>query len=121
MPNTRPTISDLATWGLSSQTADLLSQHPEILTDLAQARRLPPLPPGYHPAVIDVLFDDVPYLRTEQGVMTVVRECLSDYQPRFIEYRVDDETAFFQVGHEVIVNRLDGIAQMMGRGTACHS
>ena len=44
-----------------------------------------------------------------------MREYLPDYQPRFIEYRIDDETAFFQVGGEIVVNRLDAIAEMIGR------
>ena len=110
--STRP---DLTTWGLSPQAIEVLNQEPEILEDLAQARSLPPLPPGYSPAVVEVLFEDVPYLRSEQGVLSILRECLPDYQPRFIEYRVDDETAFFQVGGEVVVNCLEAIAEMMGR------
>jgi len=100
---------------LSPQSIEVLSREPEILDDLAQVRSLPPLPPGHSPAVVEVLFEDVPYLRSEQGVLSVLREYLPDYQPRFIEYRIDDETAFFQVGGEIVVNRLDAIAEMIGR------
>ena len=109
------THPDLTTWGLSSQAIEVLSREPAILDDLAQAKSLPPLPPGYSPAVIEVLFEDVPYLRSEQGVLSILRECLPDYQPRFIEYRIDDETAFFQIGGEIVVNRLEAIAHLMGR------
>jgi len=106
---------DPSSWGLSPQAIEVLSREPEILEDLAQVRSLPPLPPGYSPAVVEVLFEDLPYLRSEQGVLSILRECLPDYQPRFIEYRVDDETAFFQIGGEIVVNRLEAIAHLMGR------
>ena len=114
------TLPNLETWGLSAQAIAVLRREPEILADVAEARQRPPLPPGYCPNVIEVLFEDVPYLRSEQGVLSVLRDCLPDYQPRFIEYRVDEETAFFQVGSDVVVNRLEGIAQLLGR-MSCHS
>ena len=113
-------VPDLKTWGVSAQAIAVLSQEPEILADVAKARNRPPLPPGYCPDVIEVLFEDLPYLRSEQGVLSVLRDCLPNYQPRFIEYRVDEETAFFQVGSDVVVNRLEGIAQLMGR-MSCRS
>jgi hypothetical protein len=114
------TLPNLETWGLSAQAIAFLSQEPEILADVAEARNRPPLPPGYCPDVIEVLFEDVPYLRSEQGVLSVLRDCLPNYQPQFIEYRLDEETAFFQVGSDIIVNRLEAIAQLMGR-LPCHS
>ena len=119
MPNNH-TLPNLETWGVSAPAITVLSQEPEILVDLAEARERPPLPPGYYPDVIEVLFEDVPYLRSEQGVLSVLRDCLPNYQPRFIEYRMDEETAFFQVGSYVVVNRLEGIAQLMGR-SLCRS
>lgn len=119
MPSNR-TLPNLDTWGVSAQAIAVLSQEPEILVDLAEARNRPPLPPGYCPDVIEVLFEDVPYLRSDQGVLSVLRDCLPDYQPRFIEYRVDEETAFFQVGSDIVVNRLEGIADLMGR-SLCRS
>ncbi|MEM9505183.1 MAG: hypothetical protein AAGA01_14635 [Cyanobacteria bacterium P01_E01_bin.43] len=115
------TVLDLNTWGISAQTMEVLRHEPEILADLAEARERPPLPPGYCPDVIEVLFEDVPYLRSEQGVLSVLRDCLPDYQPRFIEYRVDEETAFFQVGSDIVVNRLEGIADLMAGRMSCRS
>ena len=114
------TLPNLDTWGVSAQAIAVLSHEPEILVDLAEARERPPLPPGYCPDVIEVLFEDLPYLRSEQGVLSVLRDCLPDYQPRFIEYRMDEETAFFQVGSDIVVNRLEAIAHLMGR-LLCHS
>jgi hypothetical protein len=102
------------TWGLSPQAALLLSKEPEILRDLERDRLLPPLPPGYVPIVVEVLFDDVPYLRSEQGIPTYVRDCRVDYQPQFVEYRFDDETAVFHVGDEYVINRIEGMAQVAG-------
>ena len=105
-------LPDLADWGLSAQAVSILSREPSILADLAESRLLPPLPPGYIPSVIEVLFDDVPYIRSTNGVLNFVRNCYLDYQPQFIEYRFDDETAIFQVGSEYVINRIEGIAQV---------
>lgn len=104
------TIPNPSDWGLSAQAAAVLSKEPEILTELAQDRLLPPFPPGYIPTVVEVLFDDVPYIRAERGVLTYVRDCHPDYQPPFVEYRFDDEIAVFQVGGEYVVNRTEGMA-----------
>jgi hypothetical protein len=107
-------LSDPTTWGLSPQAAFLLSKEPEILRDLERDRLLPPLPPGYVPIVIEILFDDVPYLRSEQGIPIYVRDCRPDYQPQFVEYRFDDETAVFHIGGEYVINRIEGMAQVAG-------
>lgn len=97
-------------WGLSSQAAALLSREPEILADLARERLLPPLPPGYIPTVVEVLFDDVTYLRSVQGTLVYTRNCAPNYEPAFIEYRFDEEIALFQIGDEYVVNRVEGMA-----------
>lgn len=103
---------DPAMWGLSQKAIHALNNEPTILQSLAADRLLPPLPPGYVPKVIEVLFDDVPYIRTEEGVVTRLRECHKDYKPSFVEYRFDDEIALFQISGEIVINRLEGIAQV---------
>lgn len=103
---------DPAMWGLSQKAIHALNDEPTILQSLAADRLLPPLPPGYVPKVIDVLFDDVPYIRTVDGVVTRLRECHEDYKPSFVEYRFDDEIALFQISGEIVINRLEGIAQV---------
>lgn len=112
---TTPTISPInpVDWGLSDNAVALLSREPEILVDLAESRQLPPLPPGYIPQVIEVLFDDIPYIRVEAGVVTYLRKCRPDYEPPFVEYRFDDEIALFQIGDELVVNRVEGIASIV--------
>ena len=107
-----PETIDPAGWGLSTKAINALNNEPTILQSLAADRKLPPLPPGYVPKVIEVLFDDVPYIRTVDGVITQLRECHKDYKPSFIEYRFDDEVALFQISGEIVINRLEGIAQV---------
>ena len=75
----------VTTWGLSPRATSFLSQHPEQLPALAEAKALPPLPPGYVPEAVEVLFDDVPYLRSVGGVLIFSRDCLPDYQPSCVE------------------------------------
>ncbi|WP_416671461.1 hypothetical protein [Egbenema bharatensis] len=105
-----PTLPNPFEWGLSLHAAVILSREPEILADLERARLLPPLPPGYIPTIVEVLFDDVPYIRAENGVISYIRDCHPEYQPLFIEYRFDDEIAVFQVGGEYVINRIAGMA-----------
>ncbi|PSN78336.1 hypothetical protein C8B47_17425 [filamentous cyanobacterium CCP4] len=65
--------------------------------------------------MVEVLFDDLPYLRSINGVLIFSRDCLPDYQPGCVEYRLDDQMAFFQVGGEVVIDRLGGLALVQGR------
>ena len=88
------------------QAQNLLAEMPEILEAVTEAQQRPPLPLGYVPSVIEVLFEDVLYLKSVDGVLLLARDCLADYQPRFVEYRFDDEMALFQVGRDVLVNRI---------------
>lgn len=103
----------LAEWGLSDRTIAVLAREPEIVSDLQQIRLLPPLPPGYTPKIVEVLFDDIVYVRSEGGIVTYSRDCSPDYQPPFTEWQFDGQTALFQVGSEVVVNRIEGIAEVV--------
>jgi hypothetical protein len=105
---------EITTWGLSPRATAYLSQYSEQIPVLAEAKALPPLPPGYVPETVEVLFDDVPYLRSVGGVLIFSRDCLPDYQPGCVEYRLDDQLAFFQVGGEVVVDRMGGLALVQG-------
>lgn len=100
----------LQEWELSDATISVLEKEPEIVAELVRVRHLPPLPPGYVPTIVELLFDDVPYVRSEHGQVVYLRHCEPDYQPPFVEYRFDGETAIFQVGGEYVVNRVEGIA-----------
>jgi hypothetical protein len=105
----------ITAWGLSPEATSYLNQHPEQLPALADAKALPPLPPGYVPEVVEVLFDGLPYLRAVNGELIFSRDCLPDYQPGCVEYRLDDQLAFFQIGSEVVVDRMGGLALVQGR------
>lgn len=108
----------LNSWGLSEPAVLTLSKEPEIVTDLVQARQQHPFPPGYTPTEIEILFDDVVFIRLRNGQAVYTRKCGPDYQPPFVEWRFDGHCAFFQVGGDVVVNRLGRMAQLdqlMGR------
>jgi hypothetical protein len=78
----------LQEWNLSERALAILSKESEIVVDLLHSRFLPPLPPGYIPTVVEVLYDDIPYIRSESGAVTYVRHCSPEYQPPFVEYSV---------------------------------
>ncbi|MCU0548442.1 MAG: hypothetical protein MUC48_03755 [Leptolyngbya sp. Prado105] len=101
----------LQEWELSEAAIAVLAKEPEIVVELIRARHLPLLPPGYVPTVVELLFDDIPYVRSEKGQLVYLRYCEPDYQPPFVEYRFDGEMAVFQVNGEYVVNRAEGMAQ----------
>lgn len=107
------TESLLRSWELSEAAISILAKEPELVAHLQDARSLPPFPPGYIPAVIEELFDDLPYRRWEWGQALPVyeRPCPAEYEPRFVEYSFDDETALFQVQGEIIVNRVNAMTE----------
>ncbi len=50
--------------------------------------------------------EDALAMQEDEAQLLMARDCLADYQPRFVEYRFDDEMAIFQVGRDVLVNRI---------------
>jgi hypothetical protein len=111
------TESILRSWNLSERTISILVKEPELVAYLQQVRSLPPFPPGYVPALIEELFDDLPYRRWEfeQTTPSYERRCPPNYDPPFVEYSFDDETALFCVGGEVIVNRVGAMVEYANR------
>ena len=107
----------LRTWGLSESAIAVLSSEPELVAHLEEMRSRPPFPPGYVPAVVEELFDDLPYRRWELGCSapTYERQCSVNYEPPFVEYSFDDETAVFHVRGEIIVNRIEAIVDYANR------
>lgn len=107
----------LRTWELSESAIAVLIHEPEIVVHLEEMRSRPPFPPGYVPAVIEELFDDLPYRRWELGRSrpTYERQCSPDYEPPFVEYSFDDETALFHVKGEIVVNRVAAIVDYANR------
>jgi hypothetical protein len=107
----------LRSWNVSEGAIALLIHEPEIVAHLEEVRSYSPFPPGYVPAVIEELFDDLPYRRWQfgQALPTYERQCLPDYDPPFVEYSFDDETALFHVRGEIIVDRITAISEYANR------
>jgi hypothetical protein len=103
---------NLEDWSLSASAIALLTREPEITSALAIARRKHPFPAGYTPAVVDVLFDDVLFIRSDRGQIVFIRPCSPNYQPPFVEVRFDDQMALFLIQGEVVVNRTQAMAEL---------
>ena len=98
--------SVLSSWGLSDEAIAVLVNEPELVRELQQSRSLPPFPPDYMPRVIEERFDGIISCRWELGRLVYQRPCLPNYQPPFVEYCFDEQTALFHVNGEIVVNRL---------------
>lgn len=99
----------LKSWGLSQHAIFILSQEPEIVADLAKARELEPFAVDFKPRVFEVLFEDVVYIRWQEGKKPFIADCSENYQPLFTEYALDEQCALFLINGEVVVNRAENI------------
>ena len=109
---------DIGQWGLSQRAVAVLREEPEIAANLAEERKKPPFPAGYQPKVIEILYSDLVYIRSEKGRITYLRDCPRNYIPPFMEIRFDDQLAMFVIQGEMVVNRTGQMAaldELLGR------
>lgn len=111
-------LPDIHRWNLSRSAIEVLLQEPEIAATLAIERKKPPFPAGYQPEVIEILYDDMVYVRSERSRITYLRDCPKNYIPPFMEIRFDKQLAMFVIQGEMVVDRTQQMAaldQMLGR------
>ena len=104
-------ITLLQGWGLSKPAVNVLSQQPEIVDKLQQAKELPLFAANYIPEKIEEKFGDTIFRCWEYGVLTYEQMCPSNYEPPFVEYCFDEQTALFFIDGEIIVDRLELMAE----------
>ena len=109
--STTSLIPILQSWQLSESAISVLSKEPEVVAKLQVAKELPSFPTDYIPNVIEEKFDNINFRRWEYGVLTYERHCSSSYEPPFVEYSFDRETALFFINGEIIVNRIELMAE----------
>ncbi len=112
----QPTIIqvDLSSWGISERAIAALSKYPDKVVELQEARLLPQLPADFVPITYEIKFDSVTHLSWELDKswrVTFERGCSSDYQPDLVEYCFDGQTVFSHVSGEIIVSRIDIMAE----------
>lgn len=109
---------DIENWNLSQSAIELLRRYPEIAADLAIERQKLPFPAGYRPDLIEILYEDLVYVRSEQGRITFLRDCPRNYIPPFMEIRFDDQLAMFVIQGEMVVDHTEQMAaldELLGR------
>jgi hypothetical protein len=102
---TSPMSTPLQDWGLSPKAIARLLAVPELADEAVRERVNPPFPAGYTPTTIELLYDDMLFVRSEKGRVTYLRQCPENYNPPFFEMRFDDQMALFLVEGEVVINR----------------
>ena len=109
--DTSKIIALLQSWGLSKPAVNVLSQQPKIVNKLQQAKELPLFTANYVPEKIEEKFGDTIFRCWEYGVLTYKHPCPSNYEAPFVEYCFDEQTALFFIDGEVIVDRLELMAE----------
>jgi hypothetical protein len=92
-------------WGLSPKALSRLLAAPELADEAARERANPPFPAGYTPTTVELLYDDIVFVRSQKGEVIYLRRCPENYDPPFFEMRFDDQMALFLVEGEVVINR----------------
>jgi hypothetical protein len=103
-------LDDLMPSLLSPQTRDILSRHSDWVEVIIQARSLPPFPLEYYPSVIEVFDEDGLLVGWAWGEKYEAKRHSGD-KSEFTAWCLDGQLGLFQVGNEVVVNRLELIAQ----------
>ena len=70
---------DIKNWNLSPGMVELLTPRTDLLAILAKERSKQPFPPGYTPSVVDIVYEDWLFLRSERGQVTYLRNCPKTY------------------------------------------
>ncbi len=96
----------------SAHAIALLDREPEILQYLIEVQDKGSFPKEYQPRRIDYLFDDILFASFVNGVNRLNSDCPSGYQPQFMEIRFDGELALFTIQGEVILDRVQQMANL---------
>lgn len=83
-----------------------------MLEHIAKAKVQPPFAADYTPSLVEVLFNDIVYIRYEHDTITAIRESKEGFVPEFWEVCFDGETALFVIGKEVVIDRAGKMADL---------
>lgn len=110
--------SQVQNWQLSGAATSFFEDRPEILKHVAEAKERSPFAAKYTPTLVEVLFNDIVYIRYENEAITAIRESKKGFVPEFWEVCFDGETALFVIGNEVVIDRSGEMADfdvLMGK------
>lgn len=74
-----PANSSICTLNISPEAKEILRFEPEIAASVVKARSLQSYKAGYRPTVVELLLDDLPYVRTVCGEPVYIRPCRPNY------------------------------------------
>lgn len=104
--------SQAQNWQLSEAAISFFEDRPEMLEHIAKAKVQPPFAAEYTPSLIEVLFNDIVYIRYENDTITAIRKSKEGFVPEFWEVCFDEETALFVIGKEVVIDRAAEMANL---------
>ncbi len=84
----------------------VLERHPQLHQEVEKAKKLPPLPLDYSPAVVEV-FDQLGVIAGMAFGVPYECDRSFDAESEFIAWYLDGELALFYIRSEVLVNRLE--------------
>ncbi|MGB3300816.1 MAG: hypothetical protein WBA76_21330 [Phormidesmis sp.] len=98
----------------SDATNAFFAEFPEAAQQISEESAKGNFDAGFTPAIIEVKFFGLTFLRYENGKLTATRECSKGYVPPFWEICFDEEeTALFVLGNgKVLLDRTGDMAAL---------
>ena len=91
-------------WNLSETATKIIKSDSFFLNHLAAEKDKFPLPPFYTPNEIEIRINNILILKLVDGNEVYFKKNYSS-KPCLIEWRFDDDCAFFQADNQVLINR----------------
>jgi hypothetical protein len=102
----------LSQWQLNQDTQTILLKFPDVVESLITDKSLPNFPEDYSPQNIEILLNDICYIKITDGKLSRLKDCPPGLNCHWLEYRFDGECALFICNGEAIVDRLELIANL---------
>ena len=97
-----------------STTSAFFEEEPELRQYIEEQRAKGDLPGEFTPAVVEVKFEGLTYIRYESGEITASRECSEGYVPPFWEICFDENESALFVRHpgEILLDRTAQMSEL---------
>ena len=100
------TITSVDGRELSSESILTLTFNSHLISYIERERLKFPFPAAYTPYKITVFFEDLLAITLSNNGRTLASEVFpKNYQPQWVEWKFDDECAFFQCNSDILIDR----------------
>lgn len=105
MKDTTDLITKINNLNLPKDVAQLILKDKLFAEYLVEETEKYPFPANYIPQEIEIRFNNTLYLKMIDNQEIYSKKCPDNMKPKFIEWRFDNECAYFQTSTKIIIER----------------